>query len=149
MEMGKNIKEKSTSGIQIVRGFSGLTIIQLIIALIILMVLVLIATKIYTSYIRMAQVTVARGVLDDAGRSLFDYMLGNGRYPDSIDFTGCTDEQGQSVFPSSLCKQMREELYSIEGYSTSSTGFVLTARAKDSKHTLLTLRENKFTTEGK
>ena len=146
--MGKNIKEKPTSGIRIIRGLSGITIMQLIIALIILVVLILIATKIYSSYINTAKVTVARGMLDDAGKALFDYQLGNGSYPASIDFTGCTDEDGRSVFSTSLCKQMKEELYSIESYVIVSTAYALTVRAKDNKHTLLTLKEGRIFEKG-
>ncbi len=130
------------------RDFSGITILQLVIALIILAVLITIATKIYISYISMAEVTVARGVIDDAGKTLFDYQMANGSYPASIDFTGCTDEEGQKVFPSNLCDRMRKELYSIEDYSTTGSNYVLKVRAKDSKHTLLTLSENKIATQG-
>ncbi len=146
--MKKNVKEKQISGIQIVRGISGITILQLVIALIVLAVLITIATKIYISYISMAEVTVARSVLDDAGKTLFDYQMANGSYPANIDFTGCTDEKGQKVFPSSLCDRIRKELYSVENYSTADSSYALKVRAKDSKHTLLILSENKITTQG-
>jgi hypothetical protein len=97
----------------------------------------------------MAKVTIARSVLDDAGKILFDYQIGNGMFPTSIDFASCVDEQGRNVFPSDLCNRMKEELYSIESYSISGTSYVLTARAKDRIHTLLTLTEGKITKQGR
>jgi Tfp pilus assembly protein PilE len=128
---------------------SGFTILGLVIALAVLAVLVTIATYVYTGYISMAKVTIARSVLDDAGKTLFDYQLENGMYPDSIDFTSCVDDQGRRVFPSGLCDQIKEELYSIESYSISGTSYVLTARARDNKHTLLKLMEGKITKQGR
>ena len=128
---------------------SGSTVVGLVIALIVLAVLITIATYIYTSYINMAKVTVARSVLNDAGKTLFDYQIENGSYPASIDFTSCLDEKEHRVFPSGLCDQMKEELYSIESYSISDTSYVLTARARDNKHTLLKLTEGRITKQGR
>jgi len=128
---------------------SGFTIIGLVIALAVLAVLITIATYVYTSYISMAKVTIARSVLDNAGKTLFDYQIEHGMYPTSIDFTNCVDEQERKVFPSDLCDQMKGELYSIESYSISGTSYVLTARARDNKHTLLKLMEGKITKQGR
>ena len=147
--MRRRLKDKSISGIRIGRGCSGLTITELAIALVVLAVLITIAIHIYTNYISKARVTVANSVLDNAGKTLLDYQLGNGMYPASIDFTNCVDEQGLKVFPPGLCDQMKEELYSIESYSLSDTSYVLTVRARDNKHTLLTLTEGKITIQGR
>ena len=129
---------------------SGFTIIGLVIALAILAVLITIATYIYAGYISMAKTTIARSILDEAGKTLFDYQIDHGAYPASIDFTGCTDEDGRTVFTSGLCDQMKNELYSIESYSIesyaiTSTRYVLAVRAKDKGHTLLKLTEGKIT----
>jgi prepilin-type N-terminal cleavage/methylation domain-containing protein len=134
---------------RIVREYYGFTIIELAIALLILAVLITIATSIYLNYIGTARVTVANSVLDNAGKTLLNYEMDKGGYPASIDFTSCSDDKGSMVFPASLCNQMKEELYSVESYSLSDTSYVLTVRARDKKHTLLTLTNGKITIQGK
>jgi len=134
---------------RIVREYYGFTIIELAIALFILAVLITIATSIYLNYIGTARVTVANSVLDNAGKTLLNYEMDKGRYPASIDFTNCTDDQGSMVFPPSLCDQMKEELYSVESYTLNDRSYVLTARARDNKHTLLTLTDGKITIQGR
>jgi Tfp pilus assembly protein PilE len=122
--------------------------IELITAIAIIGILAGIAFYIYTSYISKAEVTVAVSTLDNVKKTLMTFNLDNGKYPVSINFSGCLDEQGHTVFPSMLCDQIKEDFYSIESYSSSDTGYVLTARAKDTKHTLLTLTESNITTQG-
>ena len=147
--MRKILKDKKISGMRIVREYYGFTIIELAIALFILAVLITIATSIYLNYIGTARVTVANSVLDNAGKTLLNYEMDKGRYPASIDFTNCTDDQGSMVFPPSLCDQMKEELYSVESYTLNDRSYVLTARARDNKHTLLTLTDGKITIQGR
>ena len=132
-----------------VQGCSGFTIIELVVVLIILAVLITIATSIYFNYLGQAKITVANSVLDNAGKTLLNFEMDKGSYPASIDFTSCADDQGRMVFPSGLCDQMKEEFYSIESYSLSGKGYVLTVRAKDNKLTLLTLTEGKITIQGR
>jgi len=134
---------------QTVRGCSGLTITALATALVLLAVLITIAINIYTNYISKARVTVAHSVLDNAGKILLSYQMDKGSYPASIDFINCVDDQERMVFPSVFCSQMKEEFYSIESYSLIGTSYILTVRAKDNKHTLLTLTEGKITIEGR
>lgn len=147
--MRRILKDQKTSGMRIVREYYGFTIIELAIALLILAVLMTIATSIYLNYIGTARVTVANSVLDNAGKTLLNYEMDKGGYPASIDFTSCSDDKGSMVFPPSLCNQMKEELYSVESYSLSDTSYVLTVRARDKKHTLLTLTNGKITIQGK
>ena len=147
--MRKILKDKKISEMRIVREYYGFTIIELAIALFILAVLITIATSIYLNYISTARVTVANSVLDNAGKTLLNYEMDKGRYPASIDFTSCSDDQGSMVFPPSLCDQMKEELYSVESYTLNDRSYVLTARARDNKHTLLTLTDGKITIQGR
>lgn len=147
--MRRRLKNKSISGMRIVRGFSGLTITELAIALVVLAVLITIGIHIYTNYISKARVIVANSVLDNAGKTLLSYQMDKGKYPASIDFTNCVDDQGHMVFPPVLCDQMKEEFYSIKSYSLSDTSYVLAVQARDNKHTLLTLTEGKITIQGR
>ncbi len=134
---------------QTIRGCSGLTITALAIALVLLAVLITIAINIYTNYISKARVTVAHSVLDSAGKMLLSYQMDKGNYPASIDFINCVDDQERMVFPSMFCSQMKEEFYSVESYSLSGTSYILTVRARDNKHTFLTLTEGNITIEGR
>jgi len=129
------------------RGCSGLTLMQLIMALIVLAVLVIIGFSIYTNYINKAKIIMATNVLDKAGRSILNYQMDNGTYPANIDFTSCLDGQGRNVFSSEICNQLKEDLSSIESYFIIDNNYVLTARARDSKHTILILKEGKIITK--
>ena len=134
---------------QTIRGCSGLTITALAIALVLLAVLITIAINIYTNYISKARVTVAHSVLDSAVKMLLSYQMDKGNYPASIDFINCVDDQERMVFSSMFCSQMKEEFYSVESYSLSGTSYILTVRARDNKHTFLTLTEGNITIEGR
>jgi prepilin-type N-terminal cleavage/methylation domain-containing protein len=147
--MRRSINEKSISGARITRRCSGFTLLELIAAIIVMVILAGIAFYVYTSYITKAKVTVAVSALDSVKKTLTIFNLDNGKYPASIDFSSCADEKGHTVFPSMLCDQIKEDLvYPIESYSISGTGYVLTARAKDGAHTLLTLTEKNNTIQG-
>ena len=146
--MRRRLKDKSISGMRIIRGRSGFTMIELVIVMLILAVLIAIATSVYFNYIDKARLTVAVSTIDNISKSLESYHLDNNKYPESINFTSCVDEQGRIVFLSGLCDQMKTELYSIESYSVSGTNYVLTARANDKIHSLLTLTGDKITQQG-
>jgi Tfp pilus assembly protein PilE len=111
----------------------------------ILAVLITIGTTTYFFYINKAKLTVSISTLDFASKSLESYHLDYNKYPGSIDFTSCVDEQGHAVFLSDFCEQMKKELYSIESYSISGRNYILTAKARDDKNTLLTLSQGKIT----
>ena len=128
-----------------IRRRSGFTMIEVIVLITVMTVLLAIALSVYAKYIDEARVTVATSVLDSARKALMDYHAGYKKYPVSINFTSCIDENGISVFTSGLCDDIQKYFYSIENYSISSTGYILTARARDNKHTLLTLTESKLT----
>lgn len=147
--MRRSLKDKSISGMRTVQGCCGFTMIELMVVIGIMTILAAIALFIYNDSISKARVTVANSVLDNAGKTLLNYEMDKGRYPASIDFTSCSDDQGSMVFPPVLCSQMKEDLYSIESYSLNDTSYVLTVRARDNKHTLLTLTEGKITIQGR
>jgi len=146
--MRRSLKDKSISGMRIVQRCSGFTILELVVVLIIMAVLMTIATSIYFNYINKAKFTVSISILDTVSKTLESYYLDNNKYPESIDFTSCVDENGHMVFLSGFCNQIKEDLYSVESYSISGTSYVLTARAGDNKHTLLTLTGGKITQQG-
>ena len=143
--MRRRLKDKSIFRMRRIGGCSGFTIIELIIVLTILAVLITIATATYFNYINRAKLTVSISTLDMVSKSLESYHADYNKYPESIDFTSCVDEQGHTVFLSDFCDQMKKDLYSIESYSISGTNYILTAKARDDKYTLLTLSGCKIT----
>jgi prepilin-type N-terminal cleavage/methylation domain-containing protein len=145
--MRRKTEGKVTYLIRIIQRRSGFTLIELIIAMVVLLILALIAFNVYTQYISKAKITVAESTLAHVRDNLNLYNIDNGKYPDSINFTDCVDENSRMVFSRAFCNQLSEDLYSIENYSYNSDDkkYSLTARAKDNKHTLITVTSDKIT----
>lgn len=139
--MRRRIKEKSISIIHTIRKCSGFTLIELTVAIILLSILVALASSIYSNYINKAKVAIAESALDTTRDNLEIYNMDNLKYPDSIDFIDCIDEKNRVVFSPTFCKQLKNDLDSIESYiyASEDNSYVLKARAKDSKKTLITL----------
>lgn len=135
--MRRNIL-KETSPFRIIKRHSGFTLIELTVALILLGVLILIAISVYTNQLNKAKVTVAESALHNARENLTLYNIDNSKYPDSVDFTDCIDERGKVVFSAGCCEQLNKDLSAIE-YQAQPNGYIITARAKDNRQTLLTL----------
>ena len=147
--MRKSIRKKSASSSRIIRRSSGFTLIELLVAILILAIIVAIAFSIYRVYIDKAKITVAESVLIDARKNLEVYLVDNKKYPTSIDFASCIDENSRSVFDTTFCDQLKNDLSSIDGYSANAaTSYSLTARAKDTKNTLMTLTPQNITIQG-
>jgi prepilin-type N-terminal cleavage/methylation domain-containing protein len=145
--MRRRRESKKTYLLRIMRRRSGFTLIELIIAMIILVILTLIAFNVYTQYITKAKITVAENTLAHVRDNLNLYNMDNGKYPDSINFTDCVDENNRVVFSRAFCNQLSEDIYSMESYSYTPEDkkYVLTARARDSKHTLITVTPSNIT----
>lgn len=145
--MRRKTESKVMYLIRIMQRRSGFTLIELVVAMIVLLILALIAFNIYTQYVTKAKITVAESTLAHVRDNLNLYNIDNGKYPDSINFTDCVDENKRVVFSRAFCNQLSEDLYSIDNYSYNSDDkkYSLTARAKDSKHTLITVTPDKIT----
>jgi hypothetical protein len=86
-------------------------------------------------------------VLVTARDNLNLYNSNNGKYPDSINFDACFDENGRPVFSPYFCYQLKNDLSSIEKYSYDSVEnkYTLIARAKNTKRTLITVTPSQIT----
>ena len=148
--MQRRIKKNHVSSIRIIRGKSGFTLIELIVAILIIMVLIALAYPLYNFYIDKAKLTIAISTLDGAQKVLESYHLDKNKYPETIDFSNCTDDQGHSVFSSVFCDQMKKDLDNpAESYDINDkVGYILKVRARDRNHTLLTLTSSSITKEG-
>lgn len=133
--------------IHIIRKRSGFTLIELMVAMILLGILILIAVALYLNYLDKAKITLAEHTLAQTRDNLNLYNMDNGAYPVSINFNDCVDENGRTVFSASFCNQLREDLSSVESYNYNAENkkYVLTAKAKDKKKTLITVTPEKVT----
>jgi prepilin-type N-terminal cleavage/methylation domain-containing protein len=116
------IKREKTGLMRITRNASGFTLIELLVALAILVVLITIAYSIYNVYINKAKIAIAESTLVNARDNMESYHSDKEKYPNSIDFTSCVDEQSQAVFSPTFCDRLKKDLSSIESY----TGMALT-----------------------
>jgi prepilin-type N-terminal cleavage/methylation domain-containing protein len=147
--MRKKIKDNPLSVITILKGRSGFTLLELMFVVIILTVIMAIALPVYFGYLDKARITVAVATLDTMQKDIESYHMDINMYPQSISSDTCVDEQGRRVFSPDFCQQMKKDLYSgIESYALASESYILTARATDTKHTLLTLTASAITKEG-
>lgn len=144
--MRRRTSGKTLKLVLITKGRSGFTIIELLVALILLTILILIAISIYLNYVNKAKVTVAEHALTTVRDNLNLYNIDYVKFPDSINFADCVDENGKMVFPKGLCNQLKEDLHSIDySYNPDSRQYVLTARAKDNKLTIIKVTPDKIT----
>ena len=128
----------------------GLTLIELIVVTAIIGVLATMAIPIYQNFKDKARITVAQATLDTFRVILVDYSNeGTGSYPTTIDFVTGLDNQGATVIQQPLRDQIRNDLIlSSMNYIRTTSGFTLTAQAKDKAQTVLILTENTLKIQG-
>lgn len=129
---------------RIIRKEAGFTLIELMVALIVLAILATLAFSIYRNYVDKAKVTIAEHAVVEARQNLDLYNMDNGKFPDSIDFTTCRDENSRTVFSTTFCNQIKKDLFSIE-YTADNNNYILKARSRDVKNTLITTNSIKMT----
>jgi len=145
--MRKIKKKLQKKGRQILNDLSGVTMIELVVALIILTIIISISFSIYINYINKAKITLAVSLLENTRKDLNAYNLDKGKYPKSINFNNCTDENGSIIFSSGICERFRNDISSVENYSSDNENYILSVRAKDPKKTLIILENNKVSVQ--
>ena len=140
-KMEKFKKKKTFFPLRITKNTSGFTLIELLVAMILFGILVAIAYTIYSNYLNKARIAIAESTLDHARDNLELYSVDNGKYPESINFSNCTDENGGAVFTKNFCNQLAEDLIP-ESYVLDNGNYILKARDKDHNKTLITLTMN-------
>ncbi len=131
-----------------IKNDSGVTLFELLVAIIVLVILASIGFSVYFNYINKARVTLAVSLLENSRKNLSSYNLEKGQYPSSINFSNCSDENGNTVFNPSFCDRFKEDIASVENYTSNNQGYVLSVRARDTKKTLVTLENNKISIQG-
>ena len=129
---------------------AGFTLIELIVVTAIIGVLATMAIPIYQNFKDKARITVAQATLDTFRLTLVNYSNeGTGSYPTTIDFVTGLDNQGATVIQQPLRDQIRNDLIlSSINYISTTSGFTLTAQAKDQAQTVLILTENTLKIQG-
>lgn len=122
---------------------SGFTLVELIVALIGLGIILLIAIPTYIRYVDKARLALAVHLTDSTRDNLVAYHIDRGKFPDSIDFDDCLDEEGRSVFSPSVCDNFKNDISSVE-YTFDGSSYILSVRANDKNKTLITLQDNKI-----
>lgn len=118
---------------------SGFTLIEILMVLALISALAAIAYPFYTGYIDKAKVTLGISTLDTVRKSIEEYNLEFGAYPPDLILTTGKDSLGHTVLPTALLEEFKYNLFSMESYISATNTYTLTAKAKDSKHTLLVL----------
>jgi Tfp pilus assembly protein PilE len=135
--MQKSKNAYSSSMLRVLRRNSGISLLEVTILLVCLSILVAIGYYIYYHSVTKAKIVVAENTLKNVKENMDEYYKLYKNYPESIDFTNCTDQDGDRVFYPTFCKQLKSNLYSIENYTRDRlTGYSLMVRAKDVDNTV-------------
>lgn len=130
------------------RNRSGFTLVEILVAITVIAILTALSYPVYTGYIDRAKVTRAIYSLEEARKTLEDYHITMGSYPTDIDFSSGLDVQGRQVLPPILLEEFKNSLSTVESYMLAAGSYTLSARANDTKHTLLVLTPGQIITQG-
>jgi prepilin-type N-terminal cleavage/methylation domain-containing protein len=118
------------------RGFS---LIELLSVIAILGLIAGFVIPTFFGYVDRAKVTVSIAVLDSLRKDIEVYHDQHQAYPAGIDFTNFTDQSGNNVLFSLNEATLHSKMFSWDSYIASALTYTITAKATDSKHTVLTL----------
>jgi prepilin-type N-terminal cleavage/methylation domain-containing protein len=130
------------------RKSAGFTLIEMMIAIAIIAILTAIAYPIYTSSIDKAKVTKGISTLETVRKAIEDYHINFDSYPPAFDISTGEDGLGRKVIQPALLDEFKSNLSSFESYVPATDDYTLTARAIDTKHTLLILKSGSVVTLG-
>lgn len=118
----------------------GFTVIELLVVVAIIGALVAIAIPAYFSYVNKAKLTVAINTMSTIRKTLETFNIDFGEFPEPpINFATGLDNLGRTVFPPLLRENIDNDLQSINSYALVGANYMVTATAKDSANTVLTL----------
>lgn len=118
----------------------GFTMIELLVVVAIIGTLAAIAIPAYYGYVNKAKLTVAINTMSTIRKTFEAFNIDHGEYPEPpINFTTGLDNQVRTVFPPILLDNIKNDLLSVDSYTLVGENYAVTATAKDSEHTVLTL----------
>jgi type II secretion system protein G len=122
------------------RRTSGFTLLELLVVVAIIGVLASIAIPAYYGYVDKAKRTMAISTMNTIRKTLEAFHIDYNEYPDpEIDITTGRDNLGRTVFSPELLDAIKNDLLSFDDYDLVGEDFTVTATAKDSDHTVMTL----------
>jgi prepilin-type N-terminal cleavage/methylation domain-containing protein len=119
----------------------GFTLLELLVAMAIVAVIAAIAIISYGKFIDQAKRQVSINAMSSLRKGLEDYATEQGKYPDGFDFSTCKDPDGFRIYPWMSCDALNKELFSLDTYTLTPSGYSITAKAKDSAQTVITITE--------
>ncbi|MEK7850380.1 MAG: prepilin-type N-terminal cleavage/methylation domain-containing protein [Deltaproteobacteria bacterium] len=123
----------------------GFTLIELLIVVALVGILASIAIASYNTFVDKAKVTTAIAALDSVRTELAAYNAEKGRYPSSItSFPNFTDQNNDPILHGLNLEQVRSKIYNWDTppwvtYESDGNDYIMTARALDRNHTLITV----------
>lgn len=127
---------------------AGFTLVEILIVLAIVVGLATIAFPAYQIYINKARVTVSIDTLGKLRKNMEEYHVQYSGYPDSIDAGTGLDSQGRTVMDTAMLDDFKKNMFSLESYTPVGAEYLLTAKAKDSAHTLLKMTPTQIAIQG-
>lgn len=126
----------------------GFTLIEMLVAIAIIAILSAIAYPVYTSSIDKAKTTKGINTLETIRKSIETYHVDYGVYPPTLDIATGQDGAGRTVLTPQLIDEFASNLSSFESYVIGTDDYTLTARAIDTKRSLLVLKSGSVVTQG-
>lgn len=124
---------------------AGFTLIELLVTIAVVAILAATAIPFYNSYIEKARITVAIDTMGATRKALENYYIDNGGYPLTINFSTGLDGSGKEVLLLDVLENFRTNIFLVESYTAIPSDYTLKVRAKDAKHTLITLTNHQLT----
>lgn len=124
---------------------AGFTLVEILITLAIVATLAAVSIPAYNNYIEKAKLTLAVNTMGATRKVLENYFIDNGGYPLTIDFATGLDGLGKVVLSQDILENFRSSIFSIESYTPLPADYTLIVRAKDARHTFITLTNHALT----
>jgi prepilin-type N-terminal cleavage/methylation domain-containing protein len=117
---------------------SGFTLIELMVTVTIVGILASISIYFYKNYLDQARLTISINAVNDLKKVLYVYSTEHTEYPTSINLVNFTDQDGNAIAEPAVVNQIKANLFSIDSYVFVTPAYTITAKALDSKHTVIT-----------
>lgn len=111
---------------------------EMLVILIVLVVLLVMGGTFFNQFLEKARLTLSVAALNKAQETLKSYKSLRHSFPATLDLGNCSDQDHRVVFN---CAEIKSDIDSFVSYAGSAEKFVLKAKAKDSRETLITVTE--------
>jgi type II secretory pathway pseudopilin PulG len=113
--------------------------VDMLVMLIVVGALTVIGGTVFYQYLDKARLTLSVAALKTAQETLKGYKAKHRSFPASLDFSTCSDNDHFVVLS---CSEIKADINSFVSYAGTPEKFILKAKAKDSRQTVITLTES-------